>query len=292
MKFFIVEGVFVNPCPVSQDELNKAIAGHIAYLDQGFDDGSILVSGPKSQGGGGFIIMKAESEEDIFDFLEKDPMKVLGVQTYYVNEFNIHKSLPFACDWFGSESKTVGDANEVLKAIKGRRSVRAYTDKQLTEEETALIVEAGSFAPSAHNEQPWHFTVVQNKELLDEMNRKANEIMAKSDNEWLKGLGTNPNFRASYDAPTVIVVSGKDGAISAQTDCAAAIENMMLAAYSLGIGAVWVGLLWPYLHGDEARAALRIPEGFTIQHAIAFGYPAGGKLPAPPRKSDIVTYIR
>jgi nitroreductase len=182
--------------------------------------------------------------------------------------------------------------NEVINAIKGRRSIRAYSDKQLSPEETALIVEAGSFAPSAHNEQPWHFTVVQNKELLDDINRKANEIMAGSDNEWLKSMGANPSFRASYDAPTVIFVSGLDGAISAQTDCAAAIQNMMLAAYSLGIGSVWVGLLWPYLHSDEARATLKIPDGYTPQHAIAFGYAAGPKLPAPPRKPDVADYIR
>ncbi len=181
--------------------------------------------------------------------------------------------------------------NEVLKAIKGRRSIRAYTDRQLSPEDTALIVEAGSFAPSAHNEQPWHFTVVQNRQLLDEMNEKAKALMAQSDNEWLRGLGTNPSFRASYNAPTVIVVSGREGAISAQTDCAAAIMNMMLAAHSLGIGSVWVGLLWPYLHSSDAKTALKIPEGYTPQHAIAFGYPAGDLPPAPPRKPDIVTYL-
>jgi nitroreductase len=182
--------------------------------------------------------------------------------------------------------------NEVLTAIKERRSIRAYSNKQLTLEETALIVEAGTYAPSAHNEQPWHFTVLQNQELLDEINKKANAIMSKSDNEWLKGLGTNPDFRASYNAPTVIIVSGREGAISAQTDCAAAIMNMMLAAHSLDVGSVWVGLLWPYLHEDEAKTALKIPEGYTPLHAIAFGYPAGGKLPAPPRKPDVFTYIR
>lgn len=100
MKFFIIEGVFVDPCPVGKEALEKSIGAHIAYLEKGFGDGSILVSGPKALGGGGFIVMKAASEEDIFDFLEKDPMKVLGVQTYVVNEFKIHKPLPFACDWF------------------------------------------------------------------------------------------------------------------------------------------------------------------------------------------------
>lgn len=99
MKFFIIEGVFIEPCSVSKETLEQSIKDHVQYLDQGFDDGSILASGPKAQGGGGFIIMKADSEDDIFNYLEKDPMKVAGVQNYIVNEFSIHKSLPFASDW-------------------------------------------------------------------------------------------------------------------------------------------------------------------------------------------------
>jgi len=55
---------------------------------------------------------------------------------------------------------------------------------------------------------------------------------------------------------------------------------------------VWVGLLWPYLFLDEARTALKLPEGYKPAHAIAFGYASGPKLPAPVRKTDIVTYIK
>ena len=50
--------------------------------------------------GGGFIIMKAQSEDDVFDYFDNDPMRILGLQNYMVNEFNIYKQLPFACDWF------------------------------------------------------------------------------------------------------------------------------------------------------------------------------------------------
>jgi len=100
MKFFIIEGIFTDPCPVDKDTLEKSIKAHVAYLDKGFDDGTILVSGPKSAGGGGFIIMKAQSEDDVFDYFDNDPMRILGLQNYMVNEFNIHKQLPFACDWF------------------------------------------------------------------------------------------------------------------------------------------------------------------------------------------------
>lgn len=183
--------------------------------------------------------------------------------------------------------------NDVIKTIKERRTIRAYnTDKQLPQEDLDLILEAGLYAPTAHNEQPWYFTVVQNKVLLEEINLKANEIMAKSENEWLQGLGKNPAFRATYNAPTVIFVSAKENAMAAQTDCALAIQNMMLTAESLGIGSVFVGLLWPYLHQDETGTTLKLPEGYKPMHAVAFGYASGDKLPAPERKRDVVTYIK
>ena len=183
--------------------------------------------------------------------------------------------------------------NDVIKNIRERRSIRSYdTARQISDADLSLILEAGMYAPTAHNEQPWHFTAVQDKELLEKINLKTNDIMAKSDNEWLRGLGANPDFRATYNAPTVVFVSGRESAIAAQTDCALAVMNMINAAWSLGIGSVFVGLLWPYISTPEAREELQIPEGFKLLYAVAFGYPRGPIPPAPPRKTDVVTYIR
>lgn len=182
--------------------------------------------------------------------------------------------------------------NDVIKAIKERRSVRTYKDDQLPQEDLNLILEAGLYAPTAHNEQPWHFTVVQNADLLTEINKRANVVMALSDNEWLSGLGKDPKFRASYNAPTVIFISGREGAMSLPTDLSAAAQNMMLAAQSLGIGSVWVGLLWPFINLPEAKSILELPEGYKPVHGIAFGYPSGDPLPAPLRKTDVVNYIK
>ncbi len=183
--------------------------------------------------------------------------------------------------------------NAVLQAIKSRRSVRAYdTQKQLSDTDVELILEAGRYAPTAHNEQPWYFTVVQDNALLEQINADNSALLANADNEWLRGLAADRGYRYTYSAPTVIFVSAKDGAMSPETDCSAAVQNMMLAAESLGIGSVWVGLLWPYLRSDGAAAALHLPDGYTPRHAVAFGYASGPKLPAPARKTDIVNYIK
>lgn len=185
-----------------------------------------------------------------------------------------------------------GKMNDVLKAIKERRSVRSYNGKQITPENLDLLIEAARYAPSAHNEQPCYFTVVQNKQLLDDINIKTSKLMAASDNEWVKGLGSDPKFRVTYDAPTVIFVSGKKDAVAYETDCSAAIENMLIAATSLGISSVWLGLLRFYLNSDEARTELQIPDGYKPYYGISFGYSDAPALPAPNRNTDNINYIR
>jgi nitroreductase len=182
--------------------------------------------------------------------------------------------------------------NDVIKTIKERRSVRAYTDRQLSQEDLELILEAGRYAPTAHNGQPWHFTVVQNQALLDEISAKAKAVMAGAGDEWLSDMGKNPESHLTYHAPTVIFVSAKEDAMGFQSDTCAALQNMMLAAESLGIGSVWVGLLWFYMALEEAPRTLKIPEGNKLAHAAAFGYAKGPKLPAPLRNPDVVSYIR
>ncbi|MEI6100353.1 MAG: nitroreductase family protein [Eubacteriales bacterium] len=183
--------------------------------------------------------------------------------------------------------------NEVLTAIKNRRSIRKYKEEQIGEQELQYILEAGLYAPSAHNDQSWHFTVIQNKELLVRMNAIAKEGMANSPFEWMNKMATSPGFTVTYNAPTLIVVSGRKDAMAYQVDCSAAIQNMLIAAESLGIGSVWLGLMRFYYLQEEAASALGIPQGYEPFYAVSLGYKAEeGKQAAPPRIKDAVNYIR
>ena len=100
MKYYVVEGTFINDMPVSNDELQKAIEKHIAFLQKGFDDGTILVSGPKVGVGGGIIMMKARSLEEVKTYLSEDPLDILGIQEYRIIEFKLHDCQPFLKEWF------------------------------------------------------------------------------------------------------------------------------------------------------------------------------------------------
>ncbi|WP_269849065.1 nitroreductase family protein [Methanosarcina horonobensis] len=78
--------------------------------------------------------------------------------------------------------------NETLKTIKQRRSIRSFKDEQIREEELQAVLEAGLYAPNA-GDQSWHFTVVQNRELLDRLNLAAKEVAKQMEMEHLRKLG-------------------------------------------------------------------------------------------------------
>lgn len=182
--------------------------------------------------------------------------------------------------------------NEVLKAIKSRRSVRSFKQEQISQETLDLILEAGTYAPSAHNQQTWHFTVIQNQELLREINETARAQMAKSDMEWARSMSANP-LQVTYQAPTLIVVSGKKDGIAWEADCAAAIQNMLIAAESLSVGSVWLGLVRFFYLQEGACEKLGIPDGYVPYYSVALGYKANEKPQAAPRRAgNVVQYIR
>ncbi|ADY56103.1 nitroreductase [Syntrophobotulus glycolicus DSM 8271] len=181
--------------------------------------------------------------------------------------------------------------NEVVKAIKNRRSVRKYKPEQINEDILNTIIEAGIFAPSAHNQQPWHFTVIQNKELLQDINLKTRESMLESEVDWIQKMASKTDFKVTYGAPTLIVVSGRKDALAWPADCAAAIQNMLIAAESLNIGSVWLGLLRFYFAREEVKA-LKIPEGYEPYYGAVFGYKVLEHQQAPKRKMNVVHYIK
>ena len=148
--------------------------------------------------------------------------------------------------------------NEVLENIKARRSVRAYTTQQVAEEDLLTILEAGTYAPSGMHLETWHFTAIQNTEKLEELNAR------------------NQTYCCYYHAPTLVIVSNEPTQWWAGMDCACAIENMFLAARSLGIGSCWINQLGTTCDAPEVRefiTSLGVPENHKVYGCVALGYP-------------------
>lgn len=185
--------------------------------------------------------------------------------------------------------------NSIIENILNRRSVRVYSEDQIKKEDLDLILKAGCYAPSGCNMQPWHFTVVQNQEVLNTLNIETKKVLLKSGDDRFKEYAGNEKYNVFYNAPTVIVISGEKSALVPQIDCAAATENMILAAESLSIGTCWIGLVTFLFKSDKAEEFLKmlqIPEGYEPYYAITLGYKKIQDLKPSQRRENTVTYIK
>lgn len=155
----------------------------------------------------------------------------------------------------------------LLEIIKKRRSIRRFTSQGVEKEKIQALLEAAMYAPSAVNKQPWHFIVIEDRTVM-------NRIME-----------VHPHSKMFETANLGILVCGDlqlhHGPGYWIADCAAATENILLAATALGLGSCWVGI---YPREDRMKAmkdVFLLPEhveGFAL---IAIGYPAEEKkIPA------------
>ena len=152
----------------------------------------------------------------------------------------------------------------LLDVILNRRSIRRYENKEIPKDVLDKIVEAGRQSPSAANRQPYRFVIVTDSEIKKE----------------LKGLFS----RFLKDAPVVIVGCANPKALLtgkwATVDTTIALENMALAAWSLGIGSCWIGSF----NEEKAKELLKIPEDWKVVALVTFGYPA--EQPKPRKKKS------
>lgn len=177
-------------------------------------------------------------------------------------------------------------------AIAGRRSVRAYTDQGVDEPALHRLIEAATWAPSAINQQPWAFTVVRDQGVLDRVSREAKAHMlatmpAGSGRDGHRTMLENPDFHIFYHAPVLIVIGAEAEGPWVVEDCALAAENLMLAAYGIGLGSCWIGFAQSYLNTRDGKAALGLPDAWTAVAPIIVGHPTAAAPPVPRKPPQI-----
>jgi nitroreductase len=187
--------------------------------------------------------------------------------------------------------------NEILRAIKQRRSIRNYKDKQISDNELKTILGAGVYAPhgSGQLEDYVHFAVIQNKNMLEKINHLAKDFVQKAKVEGFAELGNDEHFNCLYNAPTFIIVSYNEAWIQPETDCAAVTQNILLAAESIGLGGCW--LYFPLQafyseRGKDLLKELKIPDGYKPITSMIIGYKADERINTPKREIRNISYVK
>ncbi len=166
--------------------------------------------------------------------------------------------------------------NEVLNAIFNRHSIRSFKEEKLKREELELLLKAGAAAPTARNRQLNGFIALTNTGKIDKLAELTGAVVGRD----LKGF---------YKPAALIIPYIKEEAVYGIDDNACAMENIYLAAHSLGIGCVWINQLRDGCRDEKVREILRgigVPDDCVIYGCAAVGYPAAAPNDIP-RKAPI-----
>lgn len=170
--------------------------------------------------------------------------------------------------------------NPVIENLLTRRSVRAFTQKPIEKANLQAIVNTAIYAPSGMNRQTWQFTVIDHLPTIE----KLAKVVGKADNR-----GDDYNF---YKPTAVIIATNHRESRHGCADCSCALQNIFLAAHSLGIGSVWINQLNATCDKPEVREMLTrvgVPADHVVYGMAALGYAAAP--PKEPNKSQNVIHF-
>jgi nitroreductase len=167
----------------------------------------------------------------------------------------------------------------ILDLLTSRRSIKSYTNQEVTKLQVEHLLQASMHAPSAGNQQPWHFLVLRNKDLFEQV------------------VLFHPHAKMLPTANVAILVCGdmamENKADYWMIDCAAATQNMLIAAHGMDLGAVWLGIYPREERIEGIRALYKLPENIVPFSLVSIGYPAEEKpIPADRFNTERIHFER
>jgi nitroreductase len=191
--------------------------------------------------------------------------------------------------------------NPVIQALRERRSVRSYTTEPVDDSTLDQLLDAAVWAPSAVNAQPWAFGIIRDRALLSRYAARAKAIYLTDPPvvelagippavlRHLRELLSQPDYDVFHGASTVITIYATTP--SDVPDCYLAAENLMLAAFAIGLGTCPIGLSHPLMDQAATKDELGVPASMVAALPIIVGHPAG-QPHTPTRNPPRVLYRR
>lgn len=195
-------------------------------------------------------------------------------------------TLASCCGQPDSKEENKEEGNAVIENIMARRSIRAYTSQPVSRDTLNMIMECGINAPNGQNKQSWEVRVVDKPELMEEIK----DAMAKGHPD-LDAMRVKGCFRG---APIMVFIARDTSYDFSTYDCGMLAENIMLSAWSLGVGSICLGSPIRYIVGnDECKSVLEkldFSEGYELCLCVGLGY-ADEAPEAKPRDMEKVKFI-
>ncbi len=188
-----------------------------------------------------------------------------------------------------------GDAIDVMEAIDNRRSVRAYTDQPVDKTTVEALIKAATHAPSSMNEQPWAFAVIQNPPQLAAWSDRINAHLLKhlkpdSPLAKYRDMISSSDYHIFHRAGTLIIIYARLDAHNGAEDCSLAVQNLMLAACSIGLGTCPIGFARLWLNQARIKRSLGIPDDYVPVFPVVVGYPSGEMPPVQRRAPEVLVW--
>lgn len=181
---------------------------------------------------------------------------------------------------------------ELLQAMYARRAVREFTPEPIERATVLRLIDAAVQAPSAVNEQPWSFTVVQDRALLARISNESKAHILRAPPKdtgahHFEQMLRDPDFDIFYRAPVLVLISSMTANQWAVENCALAAENLMLAACAEGLGSCWIGFAQGWLGTGAGKAALGLTPACLPVAPLIVGHPRSTPPPVPRKPPEI-----
>lgn len=164
---------------------------------------------------------------------------------------------------------------ELDVCVKGRRSVRAYTDEPVSKEQIEAVLEAGTWAPTGMNRQPWKFIIIQNKQLIKYVSDETKILVQQMIPSLAEQFQTEADV-VCYNAPVLVLVCAEKDEQFGQVnllDSVLAAQNMFLKAYELGLGTCYMGYVAFLGSKPDVLKKIGVPDGCNLMVPFVLGHP-------------------
>jgi nitroreductase len=182
---------------------------------------------------------------------------------------------------------------DLMEAIYNRRSVRTYTDQPVDKASVEALIKAATHAPSSMNEQPWAFAVIQDRKRLTSWSERIKAYVLKrlkpdSSLAKYRDVLASPDYHVFHRAGMLIIICAKPDAHNGAEDCSLAAQNLMLAAYGMGLGTCPIGFARPWLNQVRIKRSLGIPGDYAVVFPVVVGHPSAETPPVERRAPEIL----